>query len=292
MNDKINNAGDNDQPRTGQPCQVVCAGAGGICGRGIAPELKICSRCAGRLHSGLTSIPGLFAATDDALDREYRPGMEISRGGKKNGIMLNEHVLAARSLALAVLTSWAGLVIDHRGAGAPPREVPGLALFLRGHLDWLAAHPAAADLVTEIDGQVLGLREVLQPPDGRQIRLGTCIMPGCDRWLRVRLAAGGGRSPEISCEGGAHRWPPAQWLMLGELLTHQRMSRVLAAGATSGTLPTEQAATAAGVSAATVRKWASRGKLTRYGSPGRAEYDIAELRRLVSARRPGCASGP
>jgi hypothetical protein len=53
------------------------------------------------------------------------------------------------------------------------------------------------------------------------------------------------------------------------------------------TVPTDLAALAAGVSQATVRKWASRGKLTRFGSPGRAEYDLAELRDLVSRRGGG-----
>jgi hypothetical protein len=48
------------------------------------------------------------------------------------------------------------------------------------------------------------------------------------------------------------------------------------------TVPTELAALAAGVSVATVRKWASRGKLTRYGSPGRAEYDLEEIRNVVT----------
>ncbi|HWM02862.1 MAG TPA: transcriptional regulator [Actinophytocola sp.] len=49
------------------------------------------------------------------------------------------------------------------------------------------------------------------------------------------------------------------------------------------TVPTELAALAAGVTQATIRKWASRGKLTRYGRPGRAEYDLNELYQLVVA---------
>jgi hypothetical protein len=43
------------------------------------------------------------------------------------------------------------------------------------------------------------------------------------------------------------------------------------------------------VSQATVRKWASRGKLTRYGRPGRAEYDLDELLALVGY---GAAENP
>jgi hypothetical protein len=46
-------------------------------------------------------------------------------------------------------------------------------------------------------------------------------------------------------------------------------------------VPTQLAALAAGVSEATIRKWASRGKLSRYGSPGRAEYDLDELFELA-----------
>jgi hypothetical protein len=47
------------------------------------------------------------------------------------------------------------------------------------------------------------------------------------------------------------------------------------------TVPTQLAAMLAGVTEATIRKWASRDKLTRYGRPGRAEYDIEELYELV-----------
>jgi hypothetical protein len=43
------------------------------------------------------------------------------------------------------------------------------------------------------------------------------------------------------------------------------------------TVPTQLAALAAGVPEATIRKWASRGRLTRYGTPGRAESERAEV---------------
>jgi hypothetical protein len=46
-------------------------------------------------------------------------------------------------------------------------------------------------------------------------------------------------------------------------------------------VPTELAALAADVSPATIRKWASRGKLIRYGSARRALYDLAELLELL-----------
>lgn len=56
------------------------------------------------------------------------------------------------------------------------------------------------------------------------------------------------------------------------------------------TVPTELAALAMGVSEATIRKWASRGKITRYGGPQRAEYDLDEL--LALARPEGASPAP
>lgn len=50
------------------------------------------------------------------------------------------------------------------------------------------------------------------------------------------------------------------------------------------TVPTHVAAIAVGVTPATVRKWASRGKIKRYGRPGRAEYAIEELLRIAASR--------
>jgi predicted site-specific integrase-resolvase len=50
-------------------------------------------------------------------------------------------------------------------------------------------------------------------------------------------------------------------------------------------VPTNVAALAAGVSEATIRKWVSRGKITRYGTPGRSEFDIEELTEIALNRR-------
>jgi predicted site-specific integrase-resolvase len=50
-------------------------------------------------------------------------------------------------------------------------------------------------------------------------------------------------------------------------------------------VPTNVAALAVGVSEATIRKWVSRGKITRYGPPGRSQFDIEELTRIALQRR-------
>lgn len=48
------------------------------------------------------------------------------------------------------------------------------------------------------------------------------------------------------------------------------------------TVPTKVAALAMGVTEATIRQWVRRGKITRYGTPGRAEFDINELTTIVA----------
>ncbi|MEU6996574.1 hypothetical protein ABZ953_38715 [Streptomyces sp. NPDC046465] len=56
-------------------------------------------------------------------------------------------------------------------------------------------------------------------------------------------------------------------------------------------VPTNVAALATGVSEATIRKWVSRGKITRYGSPGRSQFDIEELTEIALRRQPAAAPG-
>ncbi|WP_278260506.1 transcriptional regulator [Nocardia sp. AG03] len=53
---------------------------------------------------------------------------------------------------------------------------------------------------------------------------------------------------------------------------------------TRALVPTDLAALAAGVAPATIRQWARRGKLTRYGTPHRARYDLTEIQALRASR--------
>ena len=56
-------------------------------------------------------------------------------------------------------------------------------------------------------------------------------------------------------------------------------------------LPTDLAALAAGVTPATIRKWASRDRLTRLGSPKRALYYLCELMSIAAGGK-GSAHHP
>ncbi|MEU1151157.1 hypothetical protein ACFYO9_18900 [Streptomyces sp. NPDC005863] len=57
-------------------------------------------------------------------------------------------------------------------------------------------------------------------------------------------------------------------------------------------VPTNVAALATGVSEATIRKWVSRGKITRYGTPGRSQFDIEELTEIALQRSTSPTPAP
>ncbi|MFF3446637.1 hypothetical protein ACFYXJ_05780 [Streptomyces sp. NPDC002667] len=58
-------------------------------------------------------------------------------------------------------------------------------------------------------------------------------------------------------------------------------------------VPTELAALVLGVQEVTIRQWARRGKITRYGTARRALYDLDELTALArtTASTPTSGSG-
>ncbi|MFE1321143.1 hypothetical protein [Kitasatospora phosalacinea] len=60
-------------------------------------------------------------------------------------------------------------------------------------------------------------------------------------------------------------------------------------GANRRIIPTELAALAMGVTEATVRKWASRGRITRYGDRRHAKYDLDELLSMRRGKNRGTA---
>ncbi|WP_339134346.1 transcriptional regulator [Streptomyces sp. f51] len=57
-------------------------------------------------------------------------------------------------------------------------------------------------------------------------------------------------------------------------------------------VPTELAALVLGVQEVTIRQWARRGKITRYGTARRALYDLDELTALARTTAAPPASAP
>ncbi|MFI6040975.1 hypothetical protein ACIA8C_05035 [Nocardia sp. NPDC051321] len=136
-------------------------------------------------------------------------------------------------------------------------------------LSWLAGHFAGNDFAGELDEAVGAGRAAVEliTVTAENSRWG-CRVPDCDGTLHVsRDADTSGRPLEVICTNG-HR--------LGVGREHARPSRPV---------PTKVAAWAAGVSEDTIRQWVRRGKITRYGTTRRAEFDLTELLQVAARRR-------
>ncbi|WP_260478767.1 helix-turn-helix domain-containing protein [Kibdelosporangium aridum] len=213
----------------------------------------------------LLALPLLYSRCEVAMQPVRAGGVVREHTGRRaTGLPLREAAFDVRARILGVLASWAGLVSAERGVPAPRRTVPELARFLAVHRDWLVDHPGGADFVDELSELVASAIEVLQEP-GYAVLAGNCPIDGCQAPVRVQPSGAA-----VGCEAG-HELRPMRWLGLRARDGQRR------------TVPTKEAALAVGVPEATVRQWARRGKLTRYGSARRAEYCLDELTALTDA---------
>jgi hypothetical protein len=187
----------------------------GPTGASEASGSRLCPPCVDRLRSDLRGLPDVYRDSDHALTpAPPRVGERVS-GSRTVGIVLDDRAVAARSRLTDVLASWARLVVDERRVHGPGEyEVAGLVRFLGRHLDWLAAHPAAADFDDEVAGLLESFNSVFEPGPVRHLALGDCPQPGCGGTLRGVLPAVNhhDRRPDlVLCESG-HTLPPRQWL--------------------------------------------------------------------------------
>jgi hypothetical protein len=197
--------------------------------RPAAPGMRLCFCCLDKLAKHISRLPDLYRLCESIL--VSRPKREVERIRHKTfgGISLDEAVVSARSDIVSVLASWAGLVVDERRVSAPPqRQVADLAVFLSSHLEWLAAHPAAGDAVTEIHEVVKNVEAVVQPSPLLTLELGPCDRPGCESRVHVTLRAKDSLpQSRVCCESG-HVWRPSEWLLLGHRI--EQAQRALTEG--------------------------------------------------------------
>lgn len=185
---------------------------GGHRPRRLMTGLRSCRACGDRVGVSLRALPRLYAACEHALGPVTSGFRQRVSGSKNVGMALNERAMEARSEMVGVLASWADMVVGERSASAPRgRTVRDLAGFVAGHLDWLLAHPAVDDFVSEI---VMVEEAALRAVEGggTSRELGRCLEPGCDSAVQSGVLPGGDFA--VSC-GTGHVLTPQQWLLLG-----------------------------------------------------------------------------
>jgi hypothetical protein len=113
----------------------------------------VAAHCSGPRPAATRSL--LCASCRDQLDQHLRALSDLYAAmGQRS-----THPRAAelRAAVRGVLATWAHVVVDGRGVARPVRGVAGMVRFLRRHVDWLGAHPAATEIAGEIDELVCQL---------------------------------------------------------------------------------------------------------------------------------------
>ncbi len=245
--------------------------------------LRVCVNCFTDTATNLQKIPSMYRDLAHRLGTSGQHVSFIRKTGRRpgGGTVLDESAVEARAAVRDVLISWSTLVADERHLSVRSLgdlEVSSLARFLIIHLSWLAAHRAAVEFVDEI-------RELMAATGTEECGLSnidsySCIVPGCMAQLSAHTR-GTVRATvsEIRCARG-HAWSVEEWLLLRRGIRDHSASAALA----NLKVSTRVAALALGVPEATIRQWARRGKLTRHGTPCRAEYDLEELTKLAEQR--------
>jgi hypothetical protein len=113
------------------------------CGRAALTRSRLCAPCRDGLAAHLRDLPDLYVS----VEHSRTPGTPLSTQAAR-----------ARSAIRGVLASWAHLVVGGRAVPRPARLVTDMAEFLHRHVDWLGAHPAAAEIAAEIGDLATRLR--------------------------------------------------------------------------------------------------------------------------------------
>lgn len=181
----------------------------------VGPGLRVCVGCRDQLEEDLLELPGWYDLCAHVLDLRGSPhAAERVRGSRPRGIVLRDAVVTVRSDILGVLASWCGLVAAERGVTGPDElSIRRLTTFVAIHLNWLVAHPAAADLVDEMGMLVTSARQVVRPDEGVRVELGRCAREGCEEPVIAESGTENQLTYRVACDAG-HVVRPQEWLLL------------------------------------------------------------------------------
>jgi hypothetical protein len=248
---------------------------------------RICPACRGKLASGLLSLIGLYAECGRSLDASGggTTQLRLKISGRLPGLPFNARAAETRTEILDVLESWSAMLADERRVTPPRRGVVDLAEFLRRHLDWLAAHPAAAEATEEMARLVRTARQVVDPVRVRRVPIGTCVERDCGGQLHAVMTINESSAPaQINCDvDSRHSWSEHQWYELSHLLARE------SPGSGSGPRPARWlSATVISrlwrIPCASVYRFASEQDWRRHRQAGRTYYHAGDVQDTLSQR--------
>ena len=254
---------------------ALCTGIGcrqrhetGRVRRRVLAGSRLCGACWNEFAGGLESLPGLYNECGRRLGGFDRPRGNAAGSGPTPGMPFNAAAADVRARILSVLGSWSGMVAEERRVTAPERSVGAVVTFLGRHVDWIAAHPAAAEATDEVAQLVRAARRVAYPNPVHRVAIGGCVEVGCGGELVAFVHPHEPLLPaEIRCDADpCHRWLEHHWVQLSH-----RMGR------------------APSIATATTTRWLSAADISRlWGIPPGSVYRLAseqQWRRRYQARR-------
>ncbi|MEU3305350.1 hypothetical protein ABZ729_36915 [Streptomyces sp. NPDC006678] len=261
------------------PTATPCVGS--VCRAGAAEDRprrvaargsRLCPVCRDRLAGDLRRLPELYEECGLRLSGADQP-RERTSGGPLPGMPFNTAASEARSEILGVLRSWAGVAVDARQPGTVRDTVPVLAAFLLRHVDWLAAHPAAAEVCEEVSRLVRRTRRVIDPEPLSRVAIGACVETACSGELTAMVRPQQAHRPaEIVCSADtAHQWLGHDWLQLSRRLA-QDETRWLSAAAITRMW---------GIAPGSVYRHASERNWRRRSRSGRTYYHDGDVQKTL-----------
>ncbi|XRQ14259.1 hypothetical protein ACN3XK_26340 [Actinomadura welshii] len=162
----------------------------------------------------IRNLPTLY---DDCISRTGSGALRVIRNAPRKSTTADPMSAAAaeiRTSLRTVLASWARLVAEERRLEPPPRDMGALSRFLCRHAEWLAAHPAAGEIVDEIRELTRSARRTAYPTGGGRVSVGSC--PNCSGELVAHMRRRDDPLPsEIVCTTVPdHTWPATRWATL------------------------------------------------------------------------------
>lgn len=206
--------------------------------RRAADGLQLCGMHRDRIAEDAVAAATLHGELALALTSSGAPGEKVKRSDEGSpGV--NPAAADARSEIRSTLASWCRLIGEERGLTLPEDKVTAMGRYLARHADWLAAHPAADDVVDELHELAHGRpRRIAYPGGSRKFPVALpdgsyAVCPesltdeetgesvDCPGTLWTILRKDASLLPsEIACNHSEqHRWPTSRWLRLGARLT-------------------------------------------------------------------------
>ncbi|MET8987746.1 hypothetical protein ABZW49_20055 [Nonomuraea wenchangensis] len=237
---------------------------------------RVCDRCTTPLITDLRDIPSLDTELDVTAYRQARITAGNAGGGRstEKPLPLNLTADDAGRALKAVLALWCDLVAEQRGVGKPLDGLPSMSRWLLEHITWIRHFPAGAEAVTQIRSAVADVRRIIDRP---RVKVYTGQCDECGSALYASENAPYAACPVCVTPDGDRTWYSVQ----------ERRDAMLAAMQVM-MMPPAEAAHALSIlvrpiPAATIRKWASRGKLQAadVDDRGHSLYRLADIAALM-----------